>query len=124
MRIIILLLLLLVGLGFLVAELPSAAGTPRSDVDQGWRRTGEGWQRPVWLVPGAPVRPPTLHPLVVGLFQLFLAMGLLVAFSGVADRRPQLKRRRKAGKGAVLSSTRTPYRFLSADQRPRLKRVR
>ncbi|HUT12181.1 MAG TPA: hypothetical protein VMY42_16900 [Thermoguttaceae bacterium] len=83
------LLLILLGSVWLAAELPSvtpsAAGNPHSD----WRRTRQGWEpMSCWAFENH-VEYPTLHPMVVGLLELFLALAALIAFSKPPDRRPR-----------------------------------
>ncbi|MBN2474215.1 MAG: hypothetical protein JXB62_06390 [Pirellulales bacterium] len=96
------LLLLLLGLGYLASEIPSVA-TPSGHADQlDWRRTRDGWQRRVWAERPVAEDQPILHPAVVGLLELFLALAALIAFAtdhsgrepnGATSARRQAKRK-------------------------------
>lgn len=76
--------LLLVGLLYLACEVETAAeavGRPvrQQTNESDWRRTADGWQRrSSWQRP-EPYRPVAPHPLVVGLFELFLVVLVLAA---------------------------------------------
>ena len=56
-----------------------------------WRRTRGGWERPSRWTFHRKSRPPALHPIVVGLLEMFLASAALIAFSETGDRRSQPK---------------------------------
>ena len=56
-----------------------------------WRRTRDGWERPSQWSVRPRSRPPALHPVVVGLFEAFLAAAALIAFSEAPDPRPAPK---------------------------------
>lgn len=56
------------------------------DPKTAWRRTRDGWERPTWWRPAGPSRRPGLHPIVVGLLELLLALGALIGFSGPSNR--------------------------------------
>jgi hypothetical protein len=72
-------LLLLVGLGWVAAEIPLHDSDPSAALPT-WRRTVDGWERPHWLSHESPcVRP--MHPAAVGTTELMLALGALIAFS-------------------------------------------
>jgi len=75
------LVLVLAGLGCLAAKVPLS---PPAD-DQhwsAWRRTADGWERPNWVIGTAAVaQTTTLHPAVVGLLQVLVAVTALVALS-------------------------------------------
>lgn len=51
------------------------------DSEASWRRTCNGWERARWLTAQRTATQPTLHPVVIGLLQLLLAVTALVAFS-------------------------------------------
>ncbi len=91
MRLIGWILLILVGLGWLAAEVPlpgprtlSAPG-PNDSLLSDWRRTDAGWERSaVWATEPKGCRP-AVHPVVLGLLQLLLASAALIAFSKGED---------------------------------------
>jgi len=58
-----------------------------------WRRTRDGWERPSRWTFHRKSRPPALHPIVVGLLEMFLASAALIAFSETGNRgsRPKPK---------------------------------
>jgi hypothetical protein len=80
---------------------------PRSD-ETVWRRTRDGWEPAGWLTPPVRAHKPALHPVVVGLLELLLAVTALVAGSrsaassrhsseqSTATDLPQFPRRRRA----------------------------
>ena len=82
-----LLLLILAGLGYLASELSLGNDSPQPEPTTQWRRTVDGWEKPDWLTSDPPIRRPALHPTVVGLLQIFLALGALLFFAEAADRR-------------------------------------
>lgn len=86
MRWIVVLVLLLTGIGWLMAEVrigePSLTQLTSSD----WRKTRDGWERPTWLAPPIEGKP-AIHPAVVGIIQLLVSMLALVAFSGESSAR-------------------------------------
>ena len=110
------LLLILSGLGRLAGEVP-AAETPAGELRAGqphgrepatnvvakdaeasavrsetaWRRTRDGWERPSRWTFHRKSRPPALHPIVVGLLEMFLASTALIAFSEAGNRRSRPK---------------------------------
>ena len=101
MRLIAGILLILVGLGWLASEIPLSQAQPGRSQPTGWRRTAHGWERSgTWTAETNGCRP-AVHPVVIGLFQLFLALAFLVAFStdrdaaqsGVGRRISRLARR-------------------------------
>ena len=85
MRLIGWLLLILVGLGWLASEVPLAETRPERPLKADWRRTAQGWERPSTWPAQTKIRRPAVHPVVVGLLQLFLALAVLIAFSKDAD---------------------------------------
>ncbi len=82
------LLLLLCGLTWLAAEVPSATAERPVDTRTQWRRTRNGWEHPTWLdpiwlnSPRSASRSPSPHPALVALFELFLVSAILVASVG------------------------------------------
>ena len=52
-----------------------------------WRRTIDGWEKTTWWSSDPPIRRPALHPTVVALMQMFLALGALILFAGAGSRR-------------------------------------
>ena len=78
--------LVLLGLGWLASEVPLAETQQERQVETGWRRTVDGWEHSSrWTSDGRICRP-ALHPSVVGLSQLLLALAALIALS--KDRDP------------------------------------
>ena len=80
MRLIGGLLLTLAGLGYLASELSFGNDSPPPEPTTQWRRTVDGWEKPVWLTSDLPIRRPALHPTIVGLLQVFLALVALLLF--------------------------------------------
>jgi len=85
MRLIVPLFLLIVGVGFLAAELPldqrSLADANRQvvEISSDWRRTDAGWRRvSTWTEPSG-VESPALHPAVVASFQVLLVLTVSLA---------------------------------------------
>ena len=58
---------------------------PRSHTD--WRRTRDGWEHSSRWTFRCEHRAATLHPIVVGLLELFLSVAALIAFSEPPKRR-------------------------------------
>ena len=53
-----------------------------------WRRTADGWEKTTWGTSRPKIRHPALHPTVVSLLQMLLAvMGLLAFTEMVKNRR-------------------------------------
>ena len=93
MRLIAWLLVVLLATGWLAAEIPLAETRSGTAPDSGWRRTAHGWERPSWRASDVRVHQPTLHPVVVGLVELFLASAALIAFSGPAKQHDRSRRK-------------------------------
>ena len=87
MRLIGGIVLILLGLLWLASEIPLAA-PPQKRPQTDWRRTCDGWEKKSWWVPEKPNHQPTLHPVVVGLLEVFLSLAVLIAFSNTAPQRP------------------------------------
>ncbi len=78
-------LLILVGLGWVASEVPLSGPGPNDAPQTGWRRTAGGWEDcGVWATQPKGCRP-AVHPIVLGLLQLFLASAALIAFSRGED---------------------------------------
>lgn len=89
MRLIGWLLLILLGLGWLASEVPLAGPQPDGRPESVWRRTRDGWEKISWWTPRTRTPRTVLHPMVVGLLEMFLALAALIAFSEATDRRSQ-----------------------------------
>ncbi|HID78555.1 MAG TPA: hypothetical protein EYP56_21510 [Planctomycetaceae bacterium] len=76
MRLIVGLVVLLLGIGWAASQLPWPSSNPAGHGPPGivWRRTRQGWEPAVWLQPPPVPRRPSLHPVVVGLFQMGVAL--------------------------------------------------
>ncbi len=114
MRLIVCLLLLLLGIGWLVSEIELAAAPLIDHSDTGWRRTRDGWERQNSWTDEQPVREPTLHPTLVGALQILFSVAALIALPGLNrwHRRPvpaEPLPRRNARHG--------PHRFVQYDSR-------
>ena len=79
MRLVVCLVLLLFGMGWLAAAWspvpPSLAGADEPQIEYVWRRTAQGWERVNWndrrcVVPFEP----SLHPGVVAVFEVLAAL--------------------------------------------------
>lgn len=81
MRLIGGLLLMLLGLGWLASEVPLAKSHPAREPEADWRRTADGWEHASQWAPRPKIRPPAVHPLVIGLLQILLTSAAFVAFS-------------------------------------------
>lgn len=93
------LVLILFGLGWLASEVPLPRTQPRAAVTTGWRRTRDGWEHSSCWTRDGKTRQPALHPNVVGLLEMFLAVAGLLALSkdDPSARRPA-HRKRSAGR--------------------------
>lgn len=86
--------LLLLGILWLAStiETPAAHEPSMSSYDsatQDWRRTAAGWERRSSIEPRVAYRPATPHPGIVGLLEVLLVVGIVVAYSPerkIADR--------------------------------------
>jgi hypothetical protein len=80
------------------SRLSAAFDLPRRDAEASgvgaqrvWRRTRDGWERPSrWALPRKSPAP-AVHPIVVGLLEMFLALAALLAFSGAGKRHCRAK---------------------------------
>ena len=52
-----------------------------AEVKTPWRRTVDGWEHTSRWTPEAGARPPALHPVVVGLLEMLLALAALIGLS-------------------------------------------
>jgi len=74
------LLLILLALGWVAGEVPLSAEWPDDGgAERQWRRTRDGWEHPRWRDAAGTTPASSLHPAVVGLLELFLAVGVLTA---------------------------------------------
>jgi hypothetical protein len=89
------LLVLLILIGWAASELPPPGETrqPERPIDC-WRRTRDGWERASWLLPPVTAHRPSLHPAVVGLFEMLLSIAALLALSPGPKRSPDHGSRR------------------------------
>ena len=81
MRLIGWLLLLLVVFAWVASEVPLRGDSPQPSPEVAWRRTADGWEKTARWHNEPAVRRPALHPMVVALLQMLLALGALIAFS-------------------------------------------
>ena len=75
------LLLVSLAVGWLACEVrvPETAAARGEDLDP-WRRTPDGWELASWLAPPLGPRPtPSLHPGLLGFFELLVALLALTA---------------------------------------------
>lgn len=85
------------------------AATPDAlahEVSTTWRRTADGWEHPTWWIQEPEPPRPKIHPLVVGLLQLFVALFALIAFSpspGGASGHAARSRRNPRGAAAAAA---------------------
>lgn len=79
--------LILVGLGWLASEMPTAPAKQSPPEPIAWRRTCEGWQRADWLRTDLSREPPVLHPAVLGLTLLSFALAALMGLSPEEESR-------------------------------------
>jgi len=94
MRLIGWLLLVLMGLCWLASEI-SLEGA--QTLPSQWRRTVDGWElKSSWARDPPDARPTTVHPAVIGVLQILLAVAALIAFSGESGKRPSHARRNPA----------------------------
>lgn len=93
MRLIAGLLLILLGLGWLACELPLGDDAREPGPKTAWRRTVDGWEQTTWWATEQPLRRPAIHPTIVALLQMFLALAALLIFSGGGGRQPRLRDR-------------------------------
>lgn len=77
--------LMLVGLGWLASEIPTAPAKQAAPEPIAWRRTCEGWQRADWLRTDLSREPPVLHPAVLGLTLLSFALAALMGLSSEGE---------------------------------------
>ncbi len=75
------LVVILMILGWSASQIPSAAGHSQTTIDSGWRRAAGGWEHRNWWPMPKATRGVPLHPGLIGLLEMFLAAGALVAFS-------------------------------------------
>ncbi len=75
------LILLLLALGWVVAELPAAPAQIPQTQTSDWRRTRDGWERMSWWRAEATRHRPAIHPLVIGSLQVLVSAMGLIAFS-------------------------------------------
>ena len=123
MRLIGWLLVILMGLGWLASEVPLPGSRPDGQPQTGWRRTCDGWERITWWTAQPETRRPVLHPTVVALLEMFLALAALVAFSRAPDRRAGTKPKTACPEQVRRSSRSGPYRFVEAKKRVRAEDV-
>jgi hypothetical protein len=73
--------LILFGLGWAAAVAP--LDSPRRDDETlCWRRTVDGWERPVWASQGAQSEHrPAMHPVLVGVLEMSLSAAALMALT-------------------------------------------
>lgn len=86
MRLIVCLLLVLIGIGWLASEVQLTAAPSQGNDDTGWRRTRDGWQHQSLWTGREPVREPRLHPVLVGVLQLLLSAAALIALPNLNPR--------------------------------------
>ncbi|HYW80241.1 MAG TPA: hypothetical protein VE890_11720 [Thermoguttaceae bacterium] len=86
MRLIGWLLLILMGSCWLASEVSLKA---TEELPMQWRRTVDGWElKSSWTRHPAESGSTTIHPAVVGVLQIFLAVTALIAFSREGDNWP------------------------------------
>ncbi len=117
MRLIVCLLLLLLGVGWLVSEIELAAAPAIDNSDTGWRRTRDGWERQSSWAPEQPARKPALHPALIGTIQILFTVAALVALPGLgcwSHNRPPADQPKT---DPPRNSRHGPHRFVQYDTR-------
>ncbi len=114
MRMIVCLLLLLLGIGWLVSEIELAAAPSTDHGNTGWRRTRDGWERQNSWTDEQPAREPTLHPTLVGALQILFSVAALVALPGLGSWRHNPV---SAKPTHPRNSRHGPHRFVQYDGR-------
>lgn len=84
MRTILILSVALFGIGWVAANVP-AEQPPKSASDNqaAWRRTAHGWERATWTQPRVAPYEPTIHPLAVAGFQLWLVVAAITVHAWI-----------------------------------------
>ncbi|MGD9126584.1 MAG: hypothetical protein PVH19_04320 [Planctomycetia bacterium] len=95
MRTILAILAVLLFAGWVLSEIEitSAEGTVMNQVESSqWRRTAQGWEQ---IEDWAPIAPPSvsLHPVIFGLFMLFISIFALIGFESPVPVRSQHPRK-------------------------------
>ena len=118
------LLLILLALGWLASELPSPAGRTEAAAKTDWRRTRDGWERPTWIAAATASTSGRmmLHPALVGLLEVSLALAVLIAF-GRDERSVRPPRPEADPTHSCRNSQRGPYRFVTATKPAQLRHV-
>jgi hypothetical protein len=112
-------LLILLAVAWLASEVAPAGNRTDGKVTTAWRRTRDGWERPGWLTSSTRSCRPTLHPTVVALAEILLAVAALVALSETKDRQPRPAPKPADGAPLRRSSRFGPYRFMQFRQSAR-----
>jgi len=92
------LLVFVVGLLWLVEELPPSLDSAQPGGDANWRRTRDGWERldPI-APPAATPSSPTLHPVLLAVAQVLLSLFALVAWGRAASQEDHPRHARNSG---------------------------
>ena len=118
MRMILGLLLIILGLGWLASETPIGNDSLQLNCGTHWRRTVDGWERANWIVGDEVIRRPALHPTVIALLQMLLAIAALILFAGKSKQQPRSQPASAAEPHLVIRRPRQdPYQFLRARAR-------
>jgi hypothetical protein len=90
----------LVGLVWLIEELPAPKSSPQPGCATSWRRTNDGWERLETIVPPSTPSCPALHPSVLASAQALLSLLALIAWGSAEsqeNRRRDARNSRQAG---------------------------
>lgn len=95
-------LFVLMTTGWLLCEVELPSSKQRPDIERKWRRSARGWEDTSKWFPPPPKHDPTVHPLLFGSLEIFLAILVLATL-------PDGCRRRAAEKNDQDAKTGPPF---------------